>query len=246
MSTPPKSVTVRKVAFHRVPAPRPQSGQAGKSQTAGCKQGTILQSAATAGAGRLPAQIVSPAQPPMPSKSMMPAIAARSGPAQSAHPRRENKGSEAPTALGMIGLESQGILVSSSVTGQVCGVSRWSISRAAAATRSPRRRSSSRASGTAAEAQRLEHESLLGPVGDADPEEGDVEHAQRRECPCQSILLGRTPAANGPGSGQGRDPERGKSRIRQSQKYVDESPPLGNRQVVDAEPHGIPPIPARQ
>src|SRR5208283_680634 len=63
---------------------------------------------------------------------------------------------------------------------------------------------------------------------------------------CQSILLGRTPAANGPGSGQGRDPERGKSRIRQSQKYVNESPPLGNRQVVDAEPHGIPPIPARQ
>ena len=34
--------------------------------------------------------------------------------------------------------------------------------------------------------------------------------------------------------------------FRQSQKYVDESPPLGDRQEVDAEPHGIPPVPARQ
>src|SRR5208337_2172163 len=85
-----------------------------------------------------------------------------------------------------------------------------------------------------------------GPVGNADPKEGNVEHGQSRECPCQPVPLGRTPAANGPGSAHGRDPERGKPRIRQSRKNVDESPPLGNRQEEDAEPHGIPSIPARQ
>ncbi len=102
------------------------------------------------------------------------------------------------------------------------------------------------------QAQGLEHESLLRPVGDREPVEHDIQHGQNREDPDHTALdgvqrLAPRPIRHSPrpGPGQGGEPERGEPGVEHGEQDVAQRAPMADGQVVMTGAHRLAPVPPR-
>ncbi len=90
----------------------------------------------------------------------------------------------------------------------------------------------------------VEHESLLGPVGDEDPVERDVQHGHEREQGDPGPDRPRPGVSHGPCAKDGREPDRGEPRVEVGQHDIPQRTPFTPGQVIPARTHRVGPVPA--
>ena len=136
-------------------------------------------------------------------------------------------------------------VVASAGMARIWGVRTWRASRHRPGDTEPSSSIERRRQRDDRQAQGLEHESLLRPIGDHEPVEGDIEDGQDREQPRSIARTRRLRISECPGAGHRGEPDRGQPGVENREQDIAQAPPVSDRHVIRTGAHRLRAVPAR-